>query len=951
MFQHSGPRLFIAVAFAFAFAATLFVGQVGLAVDFDDNGGNQTFDSGAAFSPAGTPGSGDSVTFNSGSNMTVTTNESFGNGGTPSLWSNRQFQLNGGTLTHVAGSTLNRTGGDLRIRSQGAGAGTFVNNGTFLLNGTRQRLNEDTSFVNGGTFRTDDGGVSRFLIETNSAGTSFTSTGAIEIANGSTQIWELRPNFLNNTWSHSGTFDIQDGTLLFTPAARGNATSLGGALFDGSSAPNTTLNVAKFNQAIGAGGADLPAGSVAALSGSFDEIDFTSTGHAGAGRIALGDETIDGNRARTMPTTNGGVLNITGGTNADWVSGGFETRGGTINNNGTLTAPSGGVLGVLKVVSQEAGAGTFNNNGTIRLEAGTLDVRDTTTFVQNGTFELAGNGARLLLREANGEFQVTTGNSIDVAAGAGNQAVIEGDASFKPLNFQGTASLNVSSGRLAFAHSNPQVDGVTLGTSFNDALVSSLPMNVSGSGEFAVGGGYWDEIDVNAGSHAFPVTGRIVSETGPRTASGNLVINPTSTLDFDWQQGNFNTRGGTITNNATISTVATSSGDISGGGTFINNGAIIYGVSSSESDIVSNNTVFQNNGLVELGSNGRRLDLQGTNVEFQNMPDGILRATNPTGNTTIRRAGGNATTFRNQGTIEVTGNNLTVQNNSQLEFPSITSTELAEGTYRILSSSGMARFDMRESGTGIGDGNLTNFDGTITSIASAANLVLSGTGATAGPGAGAQFPQLGEINNLEGGLFVHNSVDLPVDPALTVESTATLGGDGTIDLQGGTLTNQGTITPSGLTPGTNVETDTGTLTIDGSLVQEALGRIVLDINDAGDFDQVVVTGTADLSEGEFEINVGSGYDGSPLDVILANNGFTVGGEPSAGQFTFNGDIFGNGPGFFQGLDIDILDLGAGLFAVQLSGMPNAPEPSSIALFSVCAGAGLFYRWRRRRSAD
>lgn len=115
---------------------------------------------------------------------------------------------------------------------------------------------------------------------------------------------------------------------------------------------------------------------------------------------------------------------------------------------------------------------------------------------------------------------------------------------------------------------------------------------------------------------------------------------------------------------------------------------------------------------------------------------------------------------------------------------------------------------------------------------------------------------------------------------------ATIGGAGTLDLGGATLTNDGA-----LRPGRIGGLITGTLTILGNLTQGPAGLIDLQLagNGPGQFDSVDVSGTATLA-GTLAVSTAGGYTATEGNIFTVLNAGAVAGSFGTIDKTFANDV-------------------------------------------------------------
>jgi len=902
------------------------------------------------WTPNAVPGAGDNIIIPDNINVTVNSaGEQFGDAANASQWfpTNETLRVDGGnTLTHNSGSTFEIRNGNSIWRIRGTGGSTFLNEGTVLQ--LPRNNSSDTGRLNDANFTYETRGVHEFqdmadngnlrsnslLVEGNSINVVVDSTGArtgvfrTNMANDPDLVATLnfRQSETSNTLTYTGDagetpFDVVAGHFMFGLPGRGTLPSgtdstfkFNGSDFNGDSttltggAPlHTAFDRTVFDDLFGTASGDIPTGSLVGVSGAFDTIDLISANsgstatpdvHNFDGRIGIGGHRWQ-DVGNMMPTSETGTLTITSTSDVDWYSGGFNTRGGLIENNGTLTAGagrtvdqdentagtsqarlfigrSGGTAGEFRntstgVVRIEEGTlevrdagNTFNNQagGLVDMAGGNLDVRDSAFFQNFGTVELSADGASLRNFDANAIFQQEAGGAFNVNPGAGNRAAILGNNELSGFNNNtGGAGINLIDGILNFAPTRYEIAGVQQ-TVLDNALINS-EFNVTPGATLEVGGGTWTLVDPDPTGTlpaGLTIAGRIINSAsgGARAPIGGTMTlgDGVNDLTYIWD-GSANAGSlfadptSEFVNNTTITRI--NSGRFFGGGLFTNNGTIDITENGSVLFFDSVGTTYENFGLTLFSGNDDSFRFNGDNQTIDNKAGGIFRINADSENNTLAfqtngtRSGD---VFTNNGTIEVLRGIMNVDDavgTAVFTFNGVSATSLDTGIYRVISTgTDRSQLDLQVNGTDKGDAAEDNYDGSIDTINAGATLVLSSDNPI-GTGDGAQFPQLGAIDTLSGNLLVHGAVELPLDPSITVNPSALIGGDGTFDMQGGTLTlpNGATLDPGALNSDSTATTAselTGTLTVDGNLTLNNDTQLALTLDPNNVSDRVVVTG-------------------------------------------------------------------------------------------------------------
>jgi fibronectin-binding autotransporter adhesin len=624
----------------------------------------------------------------------------------------------------------------------------------------------------------------------------------------------------------SGNGTVTNNGVINVGSASGGA-KLG--LFDGGNAHQLTLS--------GSGTLTLSSGS-ALLGGEGDEFLQNNSTIQGAGTISnlvlLNTGSIVAN----------GTLTIT--PNANSVPEGGQGAAGIfgVENSGTLTAGSGGTL-VLNLTQSQAAEAPLLNGGVINVGAGgTLEIivaADDTTRIGN-----------------------TFGGQINLAAtlaGAGSTLQLDGEDAIFDLT-----PLSPSTGTLTLSDSaNNLITGVT-GT---ETLINDVGETLSGAGTISNltlvnngtiidnatanvllidpnSGGFTNNgtLQVNPGGTLRLIGSAISTSSATVTVDGTLDVN--NMLTFDIAAGN-----ATVTNNRVInlapgaSLLLSDAGNmhqltLSGTGALaMQPGAVIQGVSGDESLV--NNITIQGAGTI-------------SNVGVFNTGSIIANGTSPLvidANTNLNNQG-----FQNSASVQVdAGSTLDIDASAAITaanqiFNSRTITVNDGGTLEFSASAGQpvkilnslgspAQIDIGGSGAGGTlelDGSNAIFDlygsGGLLMLSDNANNLITGVTGTETfiNDAGQTLSGAGTISNLalvnDGAIIANGTNALNIDP-----NAKGFTNNGTVDIQGSTLSITGDVTNTGVVQTVN-GSPASTLIVSGTFTNEK--NAGLGLNNAGD---------------------------------------------------------------------------------------------------------------------
>lgn len=659
--------------------------------------------------------------------------------------------------------------------------------------------------------------------------------------------------------------------VAFTAAAQAQFTWTGAVSTSATATGNWSSSVPTFGTTISSGRLNVYNGSNNELVYTADQgaTSFTNArgiliGGAPSG-IANGRMTITGGTVSTVGNSDIAGLGGAGSTGVLTVSGGLfqaSSNGlgvgvGTNTGNGTLTVSGSGrvVIPTFIVTSVSAAATTATINadgGTLELGSTNVAALATATFNFNsGTVRSTANSLGLFsnfdtLNVRNGgavfdtaAFNLSIGQSLIHSAIGGDSAI---DGGLRKLG-EGTLTLGgsngytgtttVSVGAVRLTHANA-LGGTDRGTTVSDNARLELSGGITIQEE---------SLTMTGAGNGFGAAaiGALRSVSGTNTWAGPISLVGGSS---------FGNRVGGSAGTALVLT-----GAISGSGGLIIRGdgttssTAVVEISGADSTYSGDTSIYA--GTLRLAGGDNRL---------------------PTGGAMVMGVAGSAV----YGTLDISGVNQTVAGlvsagsnaalhtigNSSTAADSTLTVNLGSGTNTFAGtlvdslSGGTRKLALTKSGAGrliLGGSNTYTGDTIIQggalqlaaggSLTASQRLVVGSAGST------------GAVLDLTAALDGGNS--------FTVGATQTLMGQGTVDLDGGTLRVAGTLSP-GNSP--------GNLMIDGSLVWQATdGGYTWEINNAAGtagsaWDLVTITGALDLSG----LSTTNRYDIDLVTLDLAN---------------------------------------------------------------------------------
>jgi len=544
----------------------------------------------------------------------------------------------GGTVTLTGGGTVNMTSGTGTLAGVAfiAGSGTFVNQNT-AIPGAGNLAANNIAFVNNGTVSADLSGQAIFVDPVNGGGTiDFTNNGTMQASNGG--ILQLSGQFggrINNTTGRiiannasnvqmfsansvvggtlssagSGTISVSAGHTAFITEVTNNGAMVvlnaadlqaGGAVTNNGS---ISLNPVASNARLLANGSTSLAGT-----GTVFLTDGGSTGRSGfvttGGTIVIGaSQTVRG--VGDIAGNNGAILNngtIVADQNAKTIfCDPVNAAGGFVNNN-VMSATGGGIL---QFTGQFGGSVT--NNGTISAGSASLIQYLTSNFVSGGTLTSSGTGAN------------------EVAAG--HSAFFANNVNTGTINVQNNAAFNgsgtlVNNGTIAL---NPGASSARFQSNSGTYLVTGtgvILMNAGAGGpaEIGVPGNTIDfgaSITVRgrgniAGNNGAIVNRGVIAASGggeifvdPLNAAGGfqnlgtLRVENASQMRFNGQFGGGVTNSGHVDVQAGGTLVTENSHPMSGGTMTLN--GVWTAATSSNTDLIR----FRGSGTLNISNSAR----------------------------------------------------------------------------------------------------------------------------------------------------------------------------------------------------------------------------------------------------------------------------------------------------------------------------------------------------------
>jgi hypothetical protein len=556
-------------------------------------------------------------------------------------------------------------------------------------------------------------------------------------------------------------------------------------------------------------------------------------------------------------TLDGRTFNNQGAVNCLAYSFNFNVEDGALFNNETgATFTASAALGI---DGGSGSSGTFANAGTFTSSAGSGNTTQVANVLFNNTGTVNVNSGTLLLNgggnDSKGTFIVPAGSTLEFGGGV------------TALNSAIGSSTNKAAGTLAFSGGTTTVSGAIFAT-------GNFTIDISG-GNGLVSGGIAD-FEKNISVPYLILTG-----SGVLTGPGAVTVTATTGTALTWNH--IATMSGT--GSTTLAKGATMSlGDPTenvqvqtlDGRTFNNHGTIDWQGLTNFILSLDDGAPFNN-------------DIGGTINAGASEALAILESTTPGSSGTFINAG----TFNSVGggsIIAVSLNNTgTVNVNSELELEgggtstgtfafNFGNTVLGfySGFYNLNSSTtsvgGAGVVDIAYGGT-VWFGGSYNITG-LTSIREQGTVYFLNGGSTGSfmnyvdansTGVGTVYFASGTTFTVNTGNYTQsgagastylNGATLAVSSGneVDIEASTNLYGPGTII---GNLANAGSVYVGG-------GTAPGTLTVNGNYTQTGLGfmYVQIDGSGAGQYDQLVLTGTASLT-GTLQITLGGGYSSPP----------------------------------------------------------------------------------------
>ncbi|MHB1560310.1 MAG: carboxypeptidase regulatory-like domain-containing protein, partial [Isosphaeraceae bacterium] len=658
---------------------------------------------------------------------------------------------------------------------------TLTNTGSITINDSQQvQLGSGSGYVGGGTL--DNQGI---IFQTGSGGLSVGEGLVIQNASGGTYKSGadagIVPGFNNGTFTNQGTVEKTAGT----------GTSSIGIVFDNQggtvAADSGTLSLA--------GGGTSTGGTYNASSGAtFDLADGsnqptltgTYTG-SGAGTVNVGSNALNIGTAGATFDFPAGLF--------QWSSGNINCNGGnTLTNTGSITV-SDAHLVQFGTGSDYVGGGTLLNKGLI-IETGSAGLQlgngATLDNAAGGTYELAGDFG--MPAGFNGGSFINAG-TLEKTAGTGTSTIAISFAN------QGGAVL-LQSGTLGLTVSNSTSTGGSVTVAAGSLSIAALSSSFTGvrftvaAGSLSLDGSNCtftgDTFTVASGATMDPTGGNSDTYAGCTFAGGGTVaFNGSIAIgiggvtmnvgNFDWSGGSINSALGDLTNLGTMTISGTGEHEFFNDGTIDDRGTIVQ-TGTGNLGLHSDNQ-FPTALLIERGASyviqadsGLDNPVGGQTAVIN---DGTIEKTAGTGVSRLLVNG----TLTNAGVIDVQSGTV------QLAANAVTSTggsfAVAQGA--ILDPTG---------------GQTVPYSGTFTGSGAGAVLLSSGTIAIGAGGATFDFPA--GLLQWPGGSLDLDGNTLTNTGSITIDSAATFGifannffSGGSSGNLGGSLMNRGALIDSG----------------------------------------------------------------------------------------------------------------------------------------------------------
>ena len=723
------------------------------------------------------------------------------------------------------GGNATTTGGDATFSV--SGSGSVSTNQLKLWNHANVQLNFSGGAITAGTL--DLGGAPSRL---NWTGGTLNLTGPNVTLQSGAALGQSLTVGANCTLNAAGdgetSWKIGDSGAGALNVVNGGAASIGEQIYIGnSSGGNGTLSVTGTGSAL-----NTPNSIV--------------VGRNGTGTVSIGSNAIISSVVTSVAEFSGstGSASVSGTWNNEGgfsIGGRYDTSGGT----GSVTINSGGHLDVGQVLKlwNSAGSGlTVSSGGTVTAKS--VDINGGTNTVAAGASFTVGSAGLLfsgnfsptitLAADTTAPAVLNLGGDLTMSATPGSGAI---SSSPGPGQLAGIVDLKGGTRNFIIANSPNLRDlevsaRITNGSIIKSGLGSlyiSTPSDYSGSTDISAGA------IILGGANVLPATTDL-------TGSAGAVLNMGGYSQTLGSLGGAEdvALGSTATTTLTVGGSAASttfSGGISGSGTLVKEGAgtmLASGVLSFSQGLTVNNGTLILSGVNSFGGSGKSINLNGSPANFGTISVASDEALGNSGNS-LQFAGGHfqaTASFASNRGISLNQGNGTIDVLTGQTFTALFSISGSGGLNKI----GGGTFRLNSLGTYTGNTNL--LEGTILESPNNSNRLPSGTV-----------------------LFMANGSTL--DMSGNAQSIATLMGDGTIALGGGTFTTGS---------GDSSTAFAGTIGGGGAVVKNGLGAIYLTGNSS-------FTGGLTASGGEVALSgTGNSFGGN---ISIATTGIVSANSEAA----------------------------------------------------------------------
>ena len=835
--------------------------------------------------------------------------------------------IDGGIVANRADGILNLIGGAvLKNGSLDDSAQMNVSGSGNALDNETVSVSDALALLPGGTLTVDQGSV-------------VTNSGIIGIQGGAPGVGELT---VNDATIKGGSI-VSSGAIKLT----GAGVLENGSLQNSDYILVSGLGNALHNETVTVGGSleILPGGALTIDQGS--TVTYPYSLEVDAGTLTLNDATINTGVVYNDP---GGIIDLSG---SAVLKNGWLYNVGQLNVSGTGNALHDENLSHNAALEVLAGGALTIDQGTIVTNSGGTVTVDGTAVLTLNTASITGGS----LSNSGTLNSIGTSSLGDV--GITNSGLIESTGGTLTIDPTVAVTL-VNSGTLEANGGELDISEAVTNNATLQAIDSSTLKLVSTTVTDNTGG----TVTVGFGSTLDLVGANI--DGGTLTNSGTLDSTGTSSLSNVGitNSGLIESTGGTLTIDPVAVVTLVNSGTLEANGgeldisEAVTNNATLQAIDDSTLKLISTTVTDNTGGTVTVGF-GSTLDLVGANIDGGTLTEsGTLDSTGTsslsnvgiTNSGLIESTGGTLTidptvavTLVNSGTLEANGgeldiseavtNNASLQaiDDSTLKLISTTVTDNTGGTVTVGPGSTLDLV-----GANIDGGTLTN-NGTLDSTGSSSlsNVGISNTGLIESTGGTLTIDPIAVVTLVNSGTLEANGGELDISEAVTNNATlqaidsstlklisttvtdntggtVTVGPGSTLDLvganiDGGTLTNNGTLDSTGTSSLSNVgisntgliESTGGTLTIDPTVAVTLVNSGTLEAN-GGELDiseavtnnaslQAIDDSTLKLISTTVTDNTGGTVTvglGSTLDLVGANvDGGTLG---NAGQINVSG---------------------------------------------------------------